>query len=66
MPNPDRKSNKPNLNARNTTLQQTAGQPRAVLHGRAQRPPIPSAPAESRNVTVTGVAGRCCGHSRGN
>lgn len=66
MPDPDRNSNKANLNARITTLQQTAGQLRAVLHGRAQRPPIPSAPAEGRNVTVTGVAGRCCGHSRGN
>lgn len=41
-----------------TALQQTAGQLRAVLRRRVRRPPIPSAPAESRNVTVIGVAPR--------
>lgn len=48
------------------TLWHIAGQHRAVLHGQARRPPIPSATADSRNVTVTGVPGRCCGRSRGN
>lgn len=41
-----------------TALQQTAGQLRAVLRGRARRPPIPSALAERRNVTVTAGAPR--------